>query len=270
MNNSNKSNNNSTSPTKIGVAGCGALGSIVCHALQDGIEGYEFTGVSDVSDTPFNVPNISFEELAQTCDIIVECLPPAIVPSLAKTVLSHNKTLIMISACAMLLYPEINDMAAQSRGRLLIPSGAIAGLDAISALKVAGIDTATIATTKHPKGLKGAPYIIENNINLQELTDPKMIFRGNALDAAKAFPANVNVAATLSIAGIGAEKTMVEVWADPNAAGNKHEIIVTGGSSVIRTAVENLPDPTNPKSSMLAGYSIVSALKKQTEFIAVI
>jgi len=255
---------------KIGVAGCGALGSIVCHALQDGIDGYNFIAVSDVSDTPFNVPNIGFNELAEQCDVIVECLPPSIVPQLAKAVFEKNKTLIMISACAILLHPDIKNMAEKSKGRLLIPSGAIAGLDAVSALKVAGIDSATIATTKPPKGLKGAPYITENNIDLEGLSDPKMIFRGNAFDAAKAFPANVNVAATLSIAGIGPDQTMVEVWADPNASGNKHEIIVTGGSSTIRTAVENLPDPTNPKSSMLAGYSIVSALKKQTNMIAVV
>lgn len=255
---------------KIGVAGCGALGSIVCKALEQGIDSYDFTAVSDVQDTPFNVPNISFDELASQCDMVVECLPPAIVPSLAKAVLGQNKTLVMISACAMLLHSEIKDMAEQSKGRILIPSGAIAGLDAISALKVAGIDSATIATTKPPKGLKGAPYVAENNIDLDSLTEPKMIFRGNALEAAKAFPANVNVAATLSLAGIGPEKTFVEVWADPTASGNKHEIIVKGGSSTIRTAVENLPDPTNPKSSMLAGYSIVSALKKQTIMIAVV
>jgi len=255
---------------KIGVAGCGALGSIVCNALQDGIDGYDFIAVSDVNDTPFDVPNLTFDELADQCDIIVECLPPNVVPTLARAVLGCDKTLVMISACAMLLHPEIEEMAKQSKGRLLIPSGAIAGLDAISALKVAAIDSATIATTKLPKGLKGAPYIVENNINLDDLTEPKMIFRGNAFDAAKAFPANVNVAATLSIAGIGPDKTMVEVWADPTASGNKHEIIVTGGSSTIRTAVENLPDPTNPKSSMLAGYSIVSALKKQTEMMVVI
>ncbi len=258
------------STIKIGVVGCGALGTIVCKALEEGIDGYDFVAVSDIQDTPFNVPNLTFDELAKQCDMVVECLPPTIVPALARSVLGQNKTLVMISACAMLLHPEIKDMAEKSKGRLLIPSGAIAGLDAIAALKISGIDSATIATTKPPKGLLGAPYVVQNNINLDDLSDPKMIFRGNALEAAKAFPANVNVAATLSIAGIGAEKTFVEVWADPNAKGNKHEIIVKGGSSTIRTAVENLPDPMNPKSSMLAGYSIVAALKKQTEMIVVV
>ena len=254
---------------KIGIAGCGALGTIVAKALQDGIDGYNFIGISDIDDKNFGVPNMSFAELAEQCDWVVECLPPKIVPDLAKEVLSRNKTLIMISACSLLLFPEIEEMAKQSKGRILVPSGALAGLDAISALKCADIDTALIATTKPPAGLKGAPYIVSNDIDLDSITEKTRIFEGNALQAAVAFPANVNVAATLALAGIGAEKTQVEVWADPHAKGNKHEILVTGGTSTIRTAVENLPDPDNPKSSMLAGYSIVAALKKQTKMMTV-
>ena len=263
-----------TEQIKIGVAGCGALGSIVCKALQTGIEGYEFIGVSDITEPDFGVPNMSFAELADACDMVVECLPPAIVPELAKHVLSRNKTLMMVSACALILSPEINDMAAASSGRIMVPSGALSGLDAVAALNCAGIasgiEQAIIATTKHPRGLKGAPYIVSENIDLDALTEKTLIFSGNAFDAAKAFPANVNVAATLSLAGIGPEKTRVEVWADPEAQGNKHEVTVTGGSSTIKTSVENLPDPSNPKSSMLAGHSIVAALKKRTKVITVI
>lgn len=255
---------------KIGVAGCGALGSIVCSALQNGIKGYQLVGVSDLTEPDFGVPNMSFAELAELCDMVVECLPPSAVPALAKEVLSRDKDLMMISACALLLSSEINDMASASKGRVLIPSGAIAGLDAISALNMAGIDSATISTTKHPRGLKGAPYIEQENIILEDIKEKTLVFKGSALEAAQAFPANVNVAATLSLAGIGAEKTQVEVWADPDAKGNCHEITVTGGSSTIKTSVANLPDPTNPKSSMLAGYSIVSALKKRTQQIVVV
>ncbi len=256
--------------TKIGVAGCGALGTIVCKALQEGIDGYDFVGVSDITNPDFGVPNMSFAELAQACDMVVECLPPAVVPDLAKEVLSRNKNLVMISACSLLLSPQIKEILAKSEGRILVPSGAIAGLDAISALNCAQIDSATIATTKPPRGLKGAPYITAQNIDLDNITEKTLIFRGNAFEAAKAFPANVNVAATLSLAGIGPEKTQVEVWADPDAKGNCHEIIVKGGSSTIKTSVENLPDPSNPKSSMLAGHSIVATLKKQTTPIVVV
>ncbi len=259
-----------TKPIKIGVAGCGALGSIVCNALKDGIKNYDFVAVSDLGNPEFGVPNLSFDELAMQCDWVVECLPPKIVPQLAQAVLSKDKTIVMISACALLLFPEIEKFAEQSQGRILVPSGAIAGLDAIAALNCANIDSATIATTKHPRGLKGAPFIIEQDIDLDDITQKTCIFKGNALAAAKAFPANVNVAATLSLAGIGAQNTNVEVWADPNAQGNKHEITVMGGKSTIKTSVENLPDPENPKSSMLAGYSIVAALKQHTQMITVV
>lgn len=255
---------------KIGVAGCGALGTIVCKALQEGIDGYDFVGISDVETKDFGVPNMSFSKLAEACDLIVECLPPAIVPQLAQEILSRDKDMIMISACALLLSPEIEGMAQNSRGHIMVPSGALSGLDAVSALNCAGIDSATIASTKPPRGFTGAPYIASEGIDLEGITEKTLIFSGNAFDAAKAFPANVNVAATLSLAGIGPEKTRVEVWADPEAKGNAHEITVKGGSSTITTRVENLPDPSNPKSSMLAGYSIVAALKKQTKMIAVI
>lgn len=259
-----------TKTIKIGVAGCGALGSIVAQALREGIDGYAFVGVADLNAPDFGVPNMDFDGLAQECDMVVECLPPAIVPELARAVLSRDKDLMMISACALLLSPEINDMAAASKGRILVPSGAIAGLDAIAALGCATIDSATIATTKHPRGLKGAPYIVSENIDLDAIKETTLIFKGNALAAAQAFPANVNVAATLSLAGIGPERTQVEVWADPNAKGNCHEITVVGGSSTIKTSVSNRPDPSNPKSSMLAGYSIVAALRKTSQQISVI
>ncbi|MEM6780870.1 MAG: aspartate dehydrogenase domain-containing protein [Pseudomonadota bacterium] len=256
---------------KIGVVGVGALGSIVVKALIDGIDGYDLIGVSDITPPAFDVPHMSTEDLVEQCDIIVECLPPAEAPALAKLVLERNKTLILISSSALLLYPEIEEYIKTSEsGRVIVPSGAISGLDAVTALKEGGMDSAKIMTTKPPKGLMGAPYVVENGIDLNGLSEKKCIFSGNAYEAAKAFPANVNVAATLSYASLGPKKTQVEVWADPNAQGNAHEIVVSGGSSTITSRVENLPDPSNPKSSMLAGYSIVATLRKLSNDLSVI
>ena len=155
------------------------------------------------------------------------------------------------------------DKALASKGSIIVPSGALSGLDAVSAMAIDNIIESKIISTKPPKGFKNAPYIIEKNINLDEVQNRVMIFSGNVFQAAKAFPANVNVAASLALAGIGPEKTMVEVWADPDAKGNAHEIFVTGSGSVVRARIENVPDLSNPKSSMQAGYSIVAALKKR-------
>lgn len=255
----------------VGVVGVGALGSIVVKALMNGIDGYELVGVSDVQKPALDIPLLSTNDLINAVDIIVECLPPREVPALAKAVLDKGKTLILISSSALLLYPEIEEWISASKvGRVIVPSGAISGLDAVSALQESGIESAKIMTTKPPKGLAGAPYVVENNINLDGITEKTCVFSGNAYDAAKAFPANVNVAATLSYAGAGPNNTQVEVWADPDAKGNSHEIVVTGGSSTITTRVDNLPDPSNPKSSMLAGYSIVATLRKLSKNLSVI
>lgn len=254
----------------VGIAGVGALGGIVARALADGIDGYNLGAVSNLTPVPYEVPNVDFKTLAQTCDIIIECLPPAAVPDLAAEVLPRGKTMVMISACALVLYPALTEMIKAHKGRVLVPSGALAGLDGVYAMAQDDITESRIISTKPPKGFKNAPYLVEKNIDPDTIQKRVMIFSGNVFDAAKAFPANVNVAASLALAGIGPEKTQVEVWADPDATGNSHEIYVKGRGSVIRSKIENVPDPSNPKSSMQAGYSIIAALKKRKEQITLI
>ncbi len=247
---------------KIGIAGTGAIGKAVIHALMDGIDGMELIGVSDKTPSQdISTPYLSFDELAKRCDMIIECLPPDIVPELAQKVLKCDKELIMISSCALLIFPEILEWNKASKGRIIIPSGALAGMDGVRALSQMGIKKSRISSTKPPKGFLNAPHIIKNAIDLKMITQKTLLFSGNAIDAAKGFPANVNVAATLSIAGIGSQRTEVEIWADPDSTGNNHEIYVEGEYSNISVKIENTPDPNNPKSSMLAAQSIIATLK---------
>ncbi|MGB4056992.1 MAG: aspartate dehydrogenase domain-containing protein [Alphaproteobacteria bacterium] len=258
---------------KIGIAGLGAIGGAVARALTtgDGICDMTLEAVSDVRpDAPtFGAPNVTFEDLAARCDLVVECLPPDAVPSLTKAVLPKNREMILISASALLLHPEIMDHLRVSKGRILVPSGALAGIDGVRAMAQIGIKKARIATTKKPIGFTGAPFIMNNNIDLSRIDKKRLLFSGNALEAAKGFPANINVAVTLSLAGIGPEKTAVEIWADPLAKGNIHEIEVQSTYSTITARVENQPDPANPKSSMLAAQSIVALLRGMTEPLVV-
>jgi aspartate dehydrogenase len=264
-----------TTKTTIGIAGLGAIGSAVGRVLIEGIDGLEWTHASDISNEhTFDVTYVPMEQLAEHCDIVIECLPPHAVPDLAKSVIKAQKTLIMISGCALLIYPEILDIHTQSTGpnkaRIIVPSGALAGIDGVKALKELGIKSSRIASTKHPRGFANAPYVDEMGINVAQIKTKTKIFEGNALEAAKGFPANVKVAATLSLAGIGAEKTRVEIWADPNAKGNAHEITVEGTYSKITSRIESTPDPANPKSSMLAAQSIVCLLKDLNSGIIVV
>lgn len=256
---------------KIGVAGVGAIGKTVCAALLNGdIADMDLTAVAETGPVPFDVPNLPFAKLAETCDIICECLPPDIVPALAQDVLSRGKTLIMISSAALLRFPDIKKWAKEGQGRIIVPSGALFGLDGVAALRSMGIKTAQIRSTKKPLSYAGAPYIEQEQIDLNAIETATCIFSGNALAAAKAFPANVNVAATLSLAGLGPENTTVEVWADPAAQGNTHEITVTGEYSTLTARVDNIPDPANPKTSMLAAHSVIAALRQMTDDITVL
>jgi len=122
-----------------------------------------------------------------------------------------------------------------------------------------------LTTTKHPQGLKGAPFILENNIDLDSLKEKTLLFEGSADEAARAFPANVNVAASLGLAGLGAEKTRVRIFADPQASRNIHEIMVEGAFGKFTCCIENIPSPSNPKTSFLAALSAVATLRKITE-----
>lgn len=256
----------------VGIAGMGAIGRAVARALVQGIDGYQLHAASDVNPPEEfkDLAYLDFETLCASCDLIIEALPPAIVPELTPHIFAHGKDAILISSSALLLHPEILAQSEGTKSRIIVPSGALSGLDGVSALMQMGIKSASIATTKKPMGYDGAPYIVENNIDLKSITDKQMIFKGSALEASKAFPANINVAATLSLAGIGPEETQVEIWADPEIGGNTHEIKVIGEFSTITGRVENTPDPANPKSSMLAAQSIISVLKKLSAPMVVI
>jgi aspartate dehydrogenase len=257
---------------KVGIAGLGAIGSSVARALTSdgGIPDMTLHAVSDLKkQNEFKVKNLSFAELAKECDLVIEALPPDQVPALTKEVLSKNREMVLISSSALFLHPEIMDHLRDSEGRILVPSGALAGIDAVRALAQVGIRSARIATSKKPSAYEGAPFIVENKIDLSAIKTRKQLFSGNAHEAALGFPANLNVAVTLSLAGIGPEKTEVEIWADPAAKGNTHEIHVTSAYSTITARIENKPDPANPKSSVLAGQSIVALLRGMTEPLVV-
>lgn len=258
---------------KVGIAGMGAIGSAVARALikGKGIDGYTLHAASD--ETPsdeFDIPYISFEELAKDCDLVIEALPPFVVPQLTAHIFKEGKDLILISSSALLLHPEAFEGHDPNISRIIVPSGALSGLDGVASMMQGGIESAKITTTKKPKGYAGAPYIVANDIDVTAITEKQRLFEGNALEAAKAFPANINVAATLSLAGIGPERTRVEIWADPDIPGNTHEIHIQGTYSTITSKVENTPDPANPKSSMLAAQSIISVLKKLKEPITIL
>ncbi len=256
---------------KVGIAGVGAIGSAVARALIRGIDGFTLEAISDPNIViDFGVDNTDFDTLLRRCDLVIECLPADIVPQLASKLFEEGKDIIFISAASLLVYPQILENLKQSNSRAYVPSGALCGIDGVLAMKEMGINSALIASTKPPAGFNNAPYVVQNSIILDDISEKTLIFEGNALEAAKGFPANINVAATLSLAGIGAEKTRVEIWADPKASGNMHEITVKSNYSTLSAKIENMPDPANPKSSVLAAQSIIATLKNMNNALVIL
>ncbi len=252
----------------VGIAGMGAIGSTVAqYMMETGIEGLDLIGMCDRAPPNFEfaLPNLSFEQLTERCDIIVEALPASAAFELAKHVLEKQKTLVLISSCTLLLYPELLDIHKLTNSRIYVPSGALLGVKDLKSWSKAGITEATISSSKHPRSFEGTPYVDEMGINLDQITVLTKIFEGTAQEAAKGFPANVNVAATLSFAGVGPHKTLVEIWADPNASGNAHTVTVTAGGKEYTATASSKPDPRNPKSSSSTPRSIIETLQNFDE-----
>ena len=140
--------------------------------------------------------------------------------------LSAGKQVMVLSASALLPRPELVDLARARGGQIIVPTGALIGFDAVSAAAEGTINSVQMVTRKPPTGLAGAPYLIEKRISLDGLKSALCVFKGSARDAAAAFPANVNVVAALSLAGIGPDRTTIEIWADPAVSRNCHQIKV--------------------------------------------
>jgi aspartate dehydrogenase len=196
-------------------------------------------------------------------DVIIECASKDAVREFGKKIIESKKDLIVLSVGAFSdkeYLAELQDLSTLNGTRILIPTGAIAGLDSIRSVR-RYLDSLTITTTKHPKSLAGAPFFKSSRIRLDDINNETVLFEGNASTAIELFPANVNVAVALALAGVGLEKTHVKIMADPLISVNKHEIVAKGSFGEIRIVVQNIPSPTNPKTSYLASLSAIECLR---------
>ncbi len=255
---------------KVGLVGCGNIGADLCISLQKGKTPAEIVALNDVDGERAKLLHRSFQLDAEICgldetasraDFIVECAVAGAVKDVVEAAARHGNDCLIMSVSGLMAHPELWDTAKENNIQIRIPSGALCGLDGIRAAMQAGLHSVTLTTRKPPKGLAGAPYLVENNIDVESLTEPKVIFEGNAQAAAKAFPANVNVAGALSIMGIGPTETKVRVVADPNATENTHEVMAEGAFGRLQTITTNMPSPRNPKSSYLASLSACAELQ---------
>ena len=258
---------------KVGIVGLGTIGSTLAQHLHDGIDGLSLSSVA-VGDPNKNYPIlktlkvipkiVNLEEISGISDVVVECAPSAIFDKIAVPAIHAGLIFIPASVGALLDRPYLIDKARSSGARIMVPTGALLGLDAVRAASEGNVHSVQMITRKPPAGLKGAPYLEGKNINLDRLTEPLRLYSGSAREAVRGFPANVNVAAALSLAGIGPDKTDMEIWADPDVTRNTHDIIVVSDSARLTMRIENIPSKQNKRTGRITALSILATLRGLT------
>jgi len=259
------------SPLKVGIGGLGAIGLALACRLDEGIDGLTLTAVSArdkdaarlrLSGLRQQVPVMALSELAPVSDVVVECAPAAVFNQVAEPVVRLGKILIPVSVGGLLANWHLVEMAKATGARINVPSGAVLGLDAVRAAALGEITRVTIVTRKPPAGLAGAPHIEKHQIDLNSVEQSLKVFEGSARDGVAAFPANVNVAAALGLAGTGPDRTWLEVWADPGVSRNTHSITVESDSARFELKIENVPTDENPRTGRIVVLSTLAALKR--------
>jgi aspartate dehydrogenase len=253
----------------VGIAGLGAVGLNVARRLEEGIPGLVLAAVAvrdrdkarrSLPGAGERIPIVPAEALAETCDVVIECLLPLLFRSVGLSVIDRGKIFMPLSIGQLLDNWDLVERAKKTGARILAPTGALLGLDAVRAAAEGTIHSVTMVTRKPPSGLEGAPYLVERGISLKGLKAPMKIFDGTAREGARGFPANVNVAAALSLAGVGPDKTRLEIWADPALSRNTHRIEVDADTARFSMAIEGVPSE-NPRTGRIVPLSVIAALR---------
>ncbi|MGH6665445.1 MAG: aspartate dehydrogenase [Pseudolabrys sp.] len=255
---------------RVGLAGLGAVGLEVARRLIDGaVPGLTLTAVAvrDPGKARGNLPQIGDmialrtpAALAEDCDVVVECLPPVLFREVAVAAIDRGRIFMPLSVAQLLDNWDLVERAKQKRARILPPTGALLGLDAVRAAAEGDIRSIKMITRKPPGGLEGAPYLVEHKISVANLKAPLKVFDGTAREGARGFPANVNVAAALSLAGIGPDRTKLEIWADPALTRNTHRIEVEADVARFSMSIEGVPSG-NPRTGRIVPLSTIAALR---------
>lgn len=253
----------------VGVVGLGAIGRAVCQALDAGIPGLRLVGalardpqragrfLHGLAGRP---PFLPLDDLIAASELIVEASTQAHLEEVAPRALGAGRDLVVLSCGGLLGRGDWVALAEAHRCRIYVPSGAIAGLDGVKAARVGTVTAATMETRKPPAGLAGAPWIVQQKIDLDAITAETLVFEGPATEACRAFPANVNVLAALALAGVGSDRTRIRIYAVPGLQRNVHRITLEGDFGRLAVESENVPSE-NPRTGRLASLSTIALLR---------
>ena len=255
---------------RIGVVGLGAIGRQVCRAIDRGVPGLVLAGATArtreraeafLATLKSPPPFLDLDALVTASDLVVEASTQAHLQEIAPKALGAGRDLVVLSCGALLGREDWIALAQANGARILVPSGAIAGLDGVKGAAIGAIRAVTMETRKPPAGLVGAPWIVQQRIDLDAIREETLIFEGPATEACRAFPANVNVLAALSLAGIGPERTRTKIYAVPGLGMNNHRIRVEGEFGTLAIEVSNVPSE-NPRTGRLSYLSTIALLRE--------
>jgi aspartate dehydrogenase len=262
---------------KAGIIGCGTIGGFLAEHIK-GIKSIRVAALFDIDEnksltikrkTAKKAKILGQPDLVRSCDLIIEAASRDIVASVVSDCSRFKKDVLIMSAGGLLGRRDLIIKARKAGISVYLPSGALCGLDGVKSAGIGKIYEVSLTTRKNPESLRGAPYIKNKRIDLGGIKKEKIIFEGAASDAVKGFPKNVNVAALLSMAGIGSKRTIIRIIADPKFKSNEHEITARGEFGTLRAKTTNMPFKGNPKTSCLAAYSALALLKQITDNVKV-
>ena len=257
---------------RVGLFGLGTVGRVVARALHEGIDGLSLHAVAArdqdrargfLQSVGADAQILDAQAMAECCDVIVECAPAAVFRTIALAAIGQQRIFMPLSVGGLLTHDDLIEQARQCGARIIVPTGALLGLDAVRAAAEGTINAVRVVTRKPPGGLAGAPYLREHNIELEGLTEPLCLYKGMARAGVAGFPANVNVIAALSLAGIGPDRTELEIWADPTITRNTHQILLDADSARLSMMIENIPS-ANAATGRITALSTFACLRALT------
>jgi aspartate dehydrogenase len=257
----------------VAIGGLGTIGRAVAAALDRGIAGMRLVAVSGrdtakaekfLSGLTARPKIVPLAQLGELADIVIECAPAAFMREIAEPALRHGRKVFIISVGALLDAPDLIELASQYGAQIIVPTGALIGLDAVTAAAEGTIRAVRMRTRKPVRGLLGAPYLTGKGIDIDGISEPVKVFEGTAREAALGFPANLNVGAALGLAGVGPDRTIIEIWADPGLERNTHQIEVDADSASFSMTIGNIPSAGNPRTGKITALSVIAALRKLT------
>ncbi len=263
---------------RVAMAGLGAIGQEVATALDNRIDGLVLAAIAvrdrskaeeKTKDFHWKPIFCELDKLAEYGDVIIECAPATIFREIAEPAIQKGRIFMPLSVGALLDHWDLVELAKETGAKIIVPTGALLGLDAVRGAAEGEIYTVSISTRKPPNGLATAPHVIANGWDMASLTEPMKIFEGSAREAIKGFPANVNVAVALSLAGIGPDKTRIEIWADPGVTRNTHRINLDSDSTRFEMTIEGVPSVENPATGKLTPLSTIACLRGLTSTLRI-